>query len=184
LKTSQRKLAVAELRISQLTEITSELLEQAEEAKKHGKAVAESLRAQRKAKVTAMTGENELLTAKVTALELTSKHLERELQSACSRRTEQEVEARMQYVVEQEAAVAKQEAALRAEIKKQQKKAEAEQSRTESKLRKQVDMYEERNVILKRLLQWDIRLKGTLTRASTLIVSRVLLHRSTVFIKQ
>ncbi len=41
-------------------------------------------------------------------------------------------------------------AEVRISIKKQQKKAEAEQSRTESKLRKQVDMYEDRNVILER----------------------------------
>jgi hypothetical protein len=66
----------------------------------------------------------------------------------------------MQIVVDQEAAVAKQEAEVRIDIKKQQKKAEAEQSRTESKLKKQVDMYEDRNVILERKvkeLQWDIR---------------------------
>jgi hypothetical protein len=44
------------------------------------------------ARVTAMSEENALLTGKVTALELSSKQLERELQNANNCRTEKEIE--------------------------------------------------------------------------------------------
>lgn len=82
----QRNLALAEHHLSKSFEITSLLFEQCQ------RGCGSLLESSAYGKGNCDVEENALLTEKVTALELSSKQLERELQNANNRRTEKEIE--------------------------------------------------------------------------------------------